>query len=123
NSGSITPASGDLFSYYDWVNCYSAIRACNLFLANIANVPVDPQYNFSEETRKVRIAEAKYLLAFNFSELAKQFGGLPLIKKVAAPGDTDLEIPRSSFDETTAYIVQLSDEAAADLPISHSDQE
>lgn len=123
NSGSITPATTDLFSYQDWVNCFTSIRACNLFLSHADEIPVDPQYNFSEATRKIRKAEAKYLLAFNFTELAKQFGGLPLIKKVAAPSDTDMLLPRSTFDETVAYIAQLCDEAAADLPTAHPDNE
>ncbi len=123
NSGAMTPASTNMFWYNDWINCFSAIRACNLFLSHIDNVPVDPQYNFSESTRKIRKGEAKFLLAFNFAELAKQFGGLPLIKDVATPSSDNLLIARSTFDETIAYIAQLCDEAAADLPTAHPDNE
>ncbi|GAA4431643.1 RagB/SusD family nutrient uptake outer membrane protein [Ravibacter arvi] len=123
NSGTMTAASTNMFWYYDWVNCFAAIRAANLFLANIDNVPADPQYNFNENTRKIRKAEGKFLLAFNFAELAKQFGGLPLIKEVATPTDQSMMIPRSSFDETIAYIAQLCDEAAADLPLAHPEIE
>lgn len=123
NSGAMTPASTGMFWYNDWINCFSAIRACNLFLSHIDNVPVDAQYNFNENTRKIRKAEGKFLLAFNFAELAKQFGGLPLIKEVATPSSENLLLPRSTFDETISYITQLCDEAAADLPTAHPDNE
>lgn len=123
NSGAMTPATTNMFWYYDWVNGFSSIRACNLFLSHIENVPADPQYNFDNNTRKVRAGEAKFLLAFNFAELNRQFGGLPLIKGVATPSSSDLLIPRSTFDETVSYITQLCDEAAADLPVKHPDNE
>ena len=121
NSGSWTPNSTGMFWYQDWLTSNSAIRACNLFLSHIDKVPSDPQYSFDDNTRKTRKAEAKFLLAFNFAELAKQFGGLPLVKKVVSPTDPDILIPRSNFDETIAYITQLCDEAAADLPLVQPD--
>ncbi len=116
NSGSWTPNSTGMFWYNDWRDSNAAIRACILFLSHIDKVPVDPQYNFDENTRKIRRAEAKFLWAFNLAELAKQFGGLPIVKKVVSPTDADIMIPRSSFDETIDYISKLCDEAAADLP-------
>lgn len=122
NAGTLTPSSTGLFSYSDWRDGFVAIRACYLFLANIDKVPVDPQFNFDENTRKIRKAEAKWLLAFNFAELAKEFGGLPIIKKVLEPTD-DATVPRSTFDETIAYIIQLCDDAAIDLPVFYSDNE
>jgi hypothetical protein len=85
NTGATTSASTNVFSYLDWKNNYGAIRSCLLYLAHINEVPVDPQFNFSEDTRKIRIGEAKWLLAFNYAELCKQFGGLPIIKKVYEP--------------------------------------
>ncbi len=121
NSGSWTPNSTLMFWYADWTSNNAAIRACNLFLSHIDNVPTDPQYSFDDNTRKIRKAEAKFLLAFNVAELAKQFGGLPIIKKVVSPTDADLLVPRSNFDETIAYITQLCDEAAADLPLVQPD--
>lgn len=122
NAGSLTPSSTGLFSYSDWRDGYVAIRACYLFLAHIDEVPLDPQFNYDETTRKIRKAEAKWLLAFNYAELAKEFGGLPLIKKVVDPLD-DVTVARSSFDETINYVVQLCDEAAVDLPPVYTDNE
>lgn len=119
NYGAWTPSSTNMFWYYDWNDGSAAIRACHLFLAHIDNVPSDSQYNFDDETRKWRKGEAKFLLAFNFAELAKQFGGLPIVTKVVSPTDADMLVPRSTFDETIAHIVKLCDEAAASLPPSH----
>lgn len=123
NSGAWTSSSTDMFWYYDWVNNYNAIRACNLFLSHIDNVPSDPQYNFDDNTRKVRKGEAQFLMAFNLAELAKQFGGLPLINKVVSPSDEDMLVPRSTFDETIDAITKLCDEAAAALPSVSRDEE
>lgn len=121
NSGSWTPNSTGMFWYHDWTNNNAAIRACNLFLSHVDKIPVDPQYSFDDNTRKIRKAEAKFLLAFNLADLAKQFGGLPLVKKVVSPTDADILIQRSNYDETIAYITQLCDEAAADLPLFQPD--
>lgn len=123
NSGAWTSSSTGMFWYSDWADNNSAIRACNLFLSHIDNVPVDPQYSFDENTRKIRKAEAKFLKAFNLAELAKQFGGLPLVDKVVSPTDPDILIPRNSYDETIAAISKLCDEAAVDLPLTHPDEE
>jgi len=120
NSGAINAGSTGLFSYKDWTDNYSSIRACNLFLAHIEDVPYDPAFLYTATEKKIRIAEAKWLLAFNYAELAKEFGGLPLIKGVLDPS-SDFTIPRSTYDETVAYIVGLCDEAAADLPVVYSD--
>lgn len=117
NSGAVTSSSSNMFCYNDWSDSYGAIRSAYLYLAHINDVPLDPQSGFDEATRKVRIAEAKWLIAFNYAELAKEFGGLPLITKVYGPSD-DLSIARSTYDETIAFITGLCDQAAADLPTS-----
>ncbi|HEY0770795.1 MAG TPA: RagB/SusD family nutrient uptake outer membrane protein, partial [Sphingobacteriaceae bacterium] len=121
NSGAWTPSSTGMFWYHDWTNSSAAIRACHLFLSHIDKVPVDPQYDFTDAVRAIRKGEAKFLLAFNYAELAKQFGGLPIVTKVISPTDADMLVPRSTFDETIAHIVKLCDEAAAALPPSYDD--
>ncbi|GAB3916747.1 RagB/SusD family nutrient uptake outer membrane protein [Mucilaginibacter boryungensis] len=120
NAGAVTAGSTGVFSYKDWTDSYASIRACNLFLAHINDVPYDAQFQYDAAAKKIRIAEAKWLLAFNYAELAKEFGGLPIIKGVLDPS-SDFNIPRSTYDETIAYITGLCDEAAADLPLVYSD--
>lgn len=113
NTGATTALSTNSFSYYDWNTYYGAIRMCLLYLNNIGSTPADAS-NFTEPTRKLRIAEAKWLEAFFYAELCKEFGGLPLVKTVYDP-TADLALPRSTYDETVNYIVGLCDEAAAGL--------
>jgi hypothetical protein len=119
NTGATTSASTNVFSYSDWRNNYSAIRSCLLYLSHINEVPLDPQFNFSDDTRKIRIGEAKWLMAFNYAELCKEFGGLPLVKTIYDP-KADFVLPRSTYDETVAYIVSLCDDAAAALPVKNA---
>jgi hypothetical protein len=122
NNGAVTASSTSVFSYQDWRDNYTAIRACYLFLAHINEVPLDPLAQFDEAARKIRIAEAKWLIAFNYAELAKEFGGLPLIKNVVDPAG-DFNVARSTYDETIAFITGLCDEAAADLPKVYADND
>jgi len=122
NTGAWTAASTGMFWGSDWTQGFQAIRALNLYLKNIDNVPVDPEYNFDESVRANRKAEAKFLLAWFYAELNKEFGGLPIVKDVFAVAD-NMKVPRSTFDETVAYITTLCDEAAAVLPISYPDDQ
>lgn len=121
NAGAWSPATGT-FSTDDWNMHWTAIRACHLFLSHIDNVPFDPEYQFDESVRNIRKGEALFLLAFNYSELVKQFGGLPLVDKVVGITDEDyMKRPRSSFDQTVEYVIQLCDDATQLLPVEHPD--
>ena len=120
NSGSWNETTST-FSTADWLTSWQAIRACNIYLSHIDDVPLSTEYQFDEATRALRKAECTFLLAFNYAELAKQFGGVPMEKTVVAVTD-DMKRPRSTFDETIAYIVELCDKAAPALPLKQPDQ-
>ena len=107
-----------LFSCIEWENDWAAIRACNLFLSKIDRVPENSEYGFNNQTRVVRKGECIFLKAFFYSELFKQFGGLPLLDRVVELSDK-MDFPRNSVDETVEYIVNLCDEAALILPATH----
>lgn len=94
---------------------YRAIRDCNIFLENIWSVPGMDDYE------KVRwAAEAKFLKAYYHFWLLRQYGPIPLIREnLPISADVDeVKIARSPVDECVDYIVELLDEAAADLPTS-----
>ncbi|MBB5441115.1 MULTISPECIES: RagB/SusD family nutrient uptake outer membrane protein [Pedobacter] len=116
NSGSFTPGSTGMFWQSDWREYYAGIRACNMYLENVDNIPDDSTIPFTAATRKIRKAEVKWIMAFFYAELAKQFGGMPIITRVIDASE-NLEVARSTFDETIAFIVKLCDEAAVDLPV------
>ena len=121
NAGSWTPLSST-FSTTEWNDDYISIRACNLFLSHIDNVPLSSEYNFDAATRDIRKGEAIFLKAFFYSEMFKQFGGLPLIDNVVSITDNML-VPRNTFDETVDYITNLCDQAAALLPETQPDDD
>ncbi|MGC8802530.1 MAG: RagB/SusD family nutrient uptake outer membrane protein, partial [Bacteroidales bacterium] len=82
-----------------WRVNFQGIYACNVL---IDNVPPTSDLNLRA------IAEAKFLKAFYYFELARIFGGLPLLKNVASPTEI---IPRSTYEETLEYIATLLREA------------
>ena len=121
NTGAWTAASTGMIYNYDWQQSYQAIRACNMYLTRIDSVPEDPEYGFDEAMRTLRKGEAKFLKAWFYAELCKEFGGVPLLDSVydAKP----IKKPRANYDETVAYILNLCDEAAAMVPDHYADNQ
>ncbi|MFI3280675.1 MAG: RagB/SusD family nutrient uptake outer membrane protein [Rikenellaceae bacterium] len=107
-SGSEAYEFGDEDSYY-------AIRYGWLYVENAYMIP-----DIDETTRKERIAEAKVIIALSYAEMLRYVGGVPLIDHAVETNDT-MEFARATFEETVDFIVDLLDEAAADLPWRQSD--
>src|SRR5690606_35100779 len=98
---------------------WESIRGCNKFIANIDRVPNDDLLAFDDKKRTLRKAEAKLLLAWNYSELLKGFGGLPIVTNAyedSSPDNPELTEPRATYDQTVEFIVGLCEEAALALP-------
>ncbi len=92
-----------------WQANYVLIRKANTLLARIDAVPT------TDEKLKARLkAEARFLRAFGYAELAKAFGGVPLITTEQLVTD-DLSIPKSTFEEVIQFIAAECDAAAVDL--------
>ena len=118
NEGSWGDVSVPGFVSAQWTDGWSAVRACNMFLTYIDDVPVNKEYGFDNEIRAIRKGECLFLKAFFYSEMFKMFGGLPLLDKVVELSDK-MDYPRDNVDRTVEYIVNLCDEAAALLPTEH----
>ena len=117
-------AWGDLdvpgFVSDQWTNGWGAVRACNMFLTYIDDVPINEEYGFDDNVRAFRKGEAFFLKAFFYSEMFKMFGGLPLYDKVIDINDIESQkAPRESVDKTVDYIAGLCDNAAELLPAEH----
>ena len=94
-----------------WFAAYSGINRANSVIARVPNVPMDA-------TRRDQIvAEAKFLRALHYYNLAGFFGGVPL-KLEETVGLGNLELPRATATETYDQIIQDLVEAAAVLPVS-----
>jgi hypothetical protein len=92
---------------------FKAIRRCNILLKRIDEVPdLDPAY-----IAQVK-GEAKFMIALNYFEMFKRYGGAPIVDKKFELTD-DFMIPRSSLKETLDYILSNCNEAIASLPDSY----
>lgn len=99
---------GPLSNY--WQYRYKSILRCNIVIMKVQNAPI------TNETLRSRIvAEAKFLRAFNYFELVKNFGGVPLMLEMKLPSEV-MGIKRSSAEETYKQIEQDLQDAIANLP-------
>lgn len=102
-----------------WAEYYSTIQKLNVFIEKIDGLP--EAYSESErpdiEARAGALkGEAIFLRAYCYTQLARTYGGVPLIKESFTVGDDFLSIPRASFEETVSFISQDCDAAAELLP-------
>src|SRR5690606_6260489 len=92
---------------------YQGISDCNIFLENIGRTP-----DIDQSERLRWIAEVKFLKAYYHYYLTRMYGTIP-IKRVNLPINADPEtvrVFRDPVDSCFNYVVQLLDEAIADLP-------
>lgn len=93
-----------------WSNSYRALRIAYMFLENMDN------FNNEPAGRKITMrGETEFMIGFYYFELLKRYGGVPLVKQVLDL-ESDMMIPRASYDQTVEYIVENLDKAIADLP-------
>jgi hypothetical protein len=93
-----------------WPVRWTAIRQFYIMLNRVEGVPeIDPAY-----ASQIK-GEMKFLLALNYHEMFKRYGGVPIVTKAFSLMD-DYNIRRSSLDSTVQFIITNCDEAAALLP-------
>ncbi|GAB3242158.1 RagB/SusD family nutrient uptake outer membrane protein [Hymenobacter seoulensis] len=88
---------------------FQAIGNCNSALVGIEQAPIDAAL------KQELLAEVKFIRAYNYFELVKGYGGVPLVLTPVAPQEA-LAIPRSTTAECYAQIIKDLQEAAAGLP-------
>lgn len=101
--------SGTLANF--WQYRYKGIHYCNTVLEYVPKVT-----SVSQEKKNRMIAEAKFLRAYQYFELVKNFGGVPLVISMATPEDAK-NIRRASLEETYAQIEQDFLESVEALPL------
>jgi hypothetical protein len=90
-----------------WRACYWAINMCNQVITYVPDIDMDPTL------RDRVIGEAKLWRAFNYFDLERIWGGVPLVKQIPVGPDANL---RTTERETQEFIVQDLREAADLLP-------
>lgn len=123
NLGAWTPSS-DFFNF--WSHYYRGIRSATYFLQRVDECKEmldDPTVSAGGVT--IYKAEARFLRAFFYFNLIKQYGPVILLKEDAVvPPDAplaDLQFARNSFDECVNFITTELDKAATDLPLTITD--
>jgi starch-binding outer membrane protein, SusD/RagB family len=94
-----------------WEDCYSNIRACNLFLEQIEN------YSYDDEETVIRLTgEIHFLRGYYYHNLVFLYGGVPIITNAYDLSD-DFSAERNTFEESVNFIVSELDKAAELLPL------
>lgn len=88
---------------------WEVVRNCILLEENIDKVP-----GLTEDNKKYMLAQEKCIRANRYFDLFMHYGGLPIITK-AFTGSEDMNIPRSTVEETVNHMVGLLDEAIPHL--------
>lgn len=114
--GQLSPENTGIAGTF-WGRSYRSIRECNYALANIEAVEMSRSY------KDILIAELKFIRAFRYHDLIRNYGGVVLLgDKVSELGDdfTQPELfERSTIEESMDYAVQELDEAIAGLPLNN----
>lgn len=93
-----------------WQYRYKGILRCNIAIQRI------PSVTFENEGLKKRfIAEAKFIRAYHYFDLVRNFGGVPLITELKMPSEIE-GIERATVESTYAQIEKDLKEAITDLP-------
>lgn len=109
--GTCTPTTS--FVKGKWQNGYNTIQGANLAIRNIVNAEID------EASKKMFTGEAKFLRALAYFHLLDYYGGIPIYDETTdlEKEINDLQKPRSTAEETRAFIIKdLQEAAQAGLP-------
>ena len=104
-TNALNPDNSFVQSLFD--NLYQGVRNCNNLMVVMPNAPI------ADALKKRTIAEAKFLRAYYYFELVKNYGESVLYTNL--PISADL-IPRSPVKDVYAQIVKDLKEASLDLP-------
>jgi len=100
-----------------WASNYQGIRAVNIYFRDIEPNLVPPLFTSQQYINELT-GQAYFLRALFYSELAKRYGGVPIVEEVFVAGQV-VEIERASYDNTIQYISEQFDRAADLLPVRY----
>jgi hypothetical protein len=97
-----------------WRRMYAGIAITNKMLSKISIVPPAPPATVPIFDPKRVEGEMRFLRALSYFELTKRFGGVPLVDRVYDVNE-DINLPRKTFAEITAFILKDLDIAVTKL--------
>ena len=107
SDGTLNTSNSSILNY--WVNSYSKIAKCNIFIENIDNVPV------AQAIRDRMKSEARFLRAIQYFYMSQYFQDVPLVIKSLSKEEAN-QVKKSTKAEITTFIVKELTESAALLP-------
>jgi hypothetical protein len=115
--GQMTPSNMGHLGW-TWGHYYTIITKSNIFFDRVKDENLAALKVMDAARVNRMIGEMKFLRAYSYFRLSALFGGVPLVTK-AFTLDDEFKMERSTYDETTAFVVTELDEAAALLPLAH----
>lgn len=101
-----------------WGRSYKSIRECNYALGVLSKIEMSLTH------KKQLVAELKFVRAFRYQDLIRNYGGVVLMGDKVTSLTDNLQDPalfkRATIKESIDYTVSQLNEAAADLPLDNS---
>ncbi|WP_245541995.1 RagB/SusD family nutrient uptake outer membrane protein [Proteiniphilum acetatigenes] len=107
-----------------WTDYYKGIRDATTFINNIDGNEQILESREGEALIRQRKGEARFLRAFFYTELLKQYGPVIIIGDEEINPDLPMDnplmqLPRSPYDECVNYIASELDKAMEEIPVVH----
>lgn len=104
-------------SFNDWDQLYKFVRAFNEMKENISLVNLNDPAK-TESIKQRMTGEYYFMIAYAYFELAKRYGGVPIITEAQEFDENfdKLKVPRSTEVDTWKFVLQMCDEAVKYLP-------
>lgn len=99
-----------------WEQSYHVIRMLNEIIEKVPDSPT------SDDFKVQRVAEARFLRAYNYFSMVKRYGGVPLITEPQELDDPEESLypDRNSEKEVYDFVLSEMDAIGNDLPLSNS---
>ena len=114
NSGNWDPGSAP---YHKWSHFYQGIRNASYFMERVHECE-----ELSPAQIATMIAEARFLRAYYYFLLLRQYGPVIILGDEPYPLDGSIDMARSSYDESVQWIAEEFSKAAVDLPLEWPSQ-
>jgi len=117
NADNLSPWDGGGYSLpLNWDACFLNIQKVNVFLSKIDGVadayPASQQPAIKVQA-EIKKGEALFLRAYYYTQLARLYGGVPLMKDPNKLGEDFKLLTRATFEKTVNFISDDCDAAAA----------
>ena len=116
NNNSLTSSNTSGF----WQTYYQGIRNAGIFIQNIDNNQEIKDLANGPQLIQQYKGEARFLRAYYYFQLMKIYGPVVLMGEVPGGVDDNYQMPRNTWEECVAYVINEMDKAKLDVPDAHT---